>query len=56
MGLKDTIAGLALPFLATGFGAFLLRQSFLSFPMELRDAARVDGAGHFRFLFSILLP
>lgn len=55
-GLKDTIAGLTLPFLATGFGTFLLRQSFLSFPMELRDAARVDGAGHFRFLFSILLP
>ena len=41
---------------ATGFGTFLLRQSFLSFPMELRDAARVDGAGHVRFLFSILLP
>ncbi|PRY52890.1 carbohydrate ABC transporter membrane protein 2 (CUT1 family) [Knoellia remsis] len=55
-GLKDTIAGLVLPFLATGFGTFLLRQSFLSFPMELRDAARVDGAGHLRFLFSILLP
>ena len=55
-GLKDTIAGLTLPFLATGFGTFLLRQSFLSFPMELRDAARVDGAGHFRFLFSILVP
>jgi sn-glycerol 3-phosphate transport system permease protein len=56
LGLKDTIAGLALPFLATGFGTFLLRQSFLSFPVELRDAARVDGAGHFRFLFSILVP
>lgn len=56
LGLKDTIAGLALPFLATGFGTFLLRQSFLAFPMELRDAARVDGASHFRFLLSILLP
>jgi sn-glycerol 3-phosphate transport system permease protein len=56
LGLKDTIAGLALPFLATGFGTFLLRQSFLSFPVELRDAARVDGAGHLRFLVSILLP
>ena len=55
-GLKDTIAGLALPFLATGFGTFLLRQSFLAFPTELRDAARVDGAGHLRFLSSILLP
>lgn len=56
LGLKDTIAGLALPFLAYGFGVFLLRQAFLSFPSELRDAARVDGAGHLRFLFAILLP
>ncbi|HET7303844.1 MAG TPA: carbohydrate ABC transporter permease [Segeticoccus sp.] len=56
LGLKDTVAGLALPFLAHGFAAFLLRQAFMSFPMELRDAARVDGCGHFRFLFSILLP
>ena len=55
-GLKDTVAALALPFLATGFGTFLLRQAFLAFPTELRDAARVDGAGHFRFLRSILLP
>ena len=56
LGLKDTVAGLALPFLATGFGTFLMRQSFLSFPTELRDAARVDGAGHLRFLGSILVP
>ena len=56
LGLKDTVAGLALPFLAHGFAAFLLRQAFLSFPKELQDAARVDGCGHFRFLFSILLP
>jgi sn-glycerol 3-phosphate transport system permease protein len=56
LGLKDTIAGLTLPFLATGFGTFLMRQSFLSFPTELRDAARVDGAGHLRFLVSILVP
>ena len=56
LGLKDTVAGLALPFLATGFGTFLMRQSFLSFPTELRDAARVDGAGHLRFLASILVP
>ena len=55
-GLKDTVAALALPFLATGFGTFLLRQAFLAFPTELRDAARVDGAGHLRFLRSILLP
>lgn len=55
-GLIDTWAALSLPFLATGFGAFLLRQSFLSFPQELRDAARVDGCGHVRFLGSVLVP
>ncbi|MFZ5870084.1 MAG: carbohydrate ABC transporter permease [Actinomycetota bacterium] len=55
-GLIDTFAALALPFLATGFGAFLLRQAFLAFPLELRDAARVDGAGHLRFLWSVLVP
>ncbi len=54
--LIDTYAALALPFLATGFGVFLLRQAFLAFPSELRDAARVDGAGHLRFLWSILVP
>lgn len=56
LGLTDTVAALALPFLATGFGVFLLRQAFLAFPTELRDAARVDGAGHLRFLMSILVP
>ncbi|GAB2673587.1 carbohydrate ABC transporter permease [Thalassiella azotivora] len=56
VGLIDTWAALSLPFLATGFGAFLLRQAFLAFPTELRDAARVDGAGHLRFLWSVLVP
>ncbi len=55
-GLIDTYAAIALPFLATGFGTFLIRQSFLSFPLELRDAAMMDGAGSLRFLFTILLP
>lgn len=56
LGLKDTIPGLALPFLANGFAIFLLRQAFLTFPMELRDSSRIDGAGDLRFLFSVLLP
>lgn len=54
--LIDTYAALSLPFLATGYGVFLLRQAFLVFPTELRDAARVDGAGHLRFLWSVLVP
>ena len=56
LGLINTIAALALPYLAAGFGVFLLRQAFLTFPMELRDAARVDGVGNFGFLWRILVP
>ena len=49
LGWYDTYAALAVPFLATGFGAFLLRQSFLTVPRDLRDAAALDGYGHWRF-------
>jgi sn-glycerol 3-phosphate transport system permease protein len=56
LGLINTIAALALPYLAAGFGVFLIRQAFLTFPMELRDAARVDGVGNFGFLWRILVP
>jgi sn-glycerol 3-phosphate transport system permease protein len=56
LGLINTIAALALPYLAAGFGVFLLRQAFLTFPMELRDAARVDGVGNLGFLWRILVP
>ncbi|MCF6473377.1 carbohydrate ABC transporter permease [Nonomuraea sp. MG754425] len=51
-----TYLGLTLPFLAHAFGTFLLRQSFLQFPLEVRDAAVMDGCGHLRFLWRILLP
>lgn len=51
-----SLLALALPFLAAGFGTFLLRQAFKSFPAELRDAARIDGCGHLRFIVSILVP
>jgi len=55
-GLINTYAALILPFLAAGFGTFLLRQFFLSFPRELYEAALVDGCGHLRFLATILVP
>ncbi|WP_431871148.1 carbohydrate ABC transporter permease [Nocardiopsis eucommiae] len=55
-GLGNTYAGLVLPFLAYAFGTFLLRQSFKQFPRELYDAARIDGMGHLRFLWTILMP
>lgn len=44
------------PFLASAFSIFLLRQHFLSIPGELADAAKIDGAGHLRFLRSVVLP
>lgn len=54
--LRNSYLALILPFLAGGFGTFLLRQSFRTFPPELRDAATLDGASHGRFLLTILLP
>lgn len=56
MGWTDTFQGLAVPFMATGFGTFLLRQFFLKIPPELKDAATIDGCGSFRFLMTIVLP
>lgn len=55
-GLTDTFWGLATPFMATGFGTFLLRQFFMKIPHELRDAAEIDGCGSLRFLWTIVLP
>jgi ABC-type glycerol-3-phosphate transport system permease component len=56
LGWTDTFQGLAIPFMATGFGTFLLRQFFLKIPHELKDAATMDGCGSFRFLTTIVLP
>jgi sn-glycerol 3-phosphate transport system permease protein len=44
------------PFLATGFGAFLMRQAFLSVPRDLQDAASLDGYGHWRFMVRVAVP
>lgn len=54
--LIDTLPAVFLPFLASALSIFLFRQAFLSFPSDLRDAARLDGAGHVRFVRSMLLP
>ncbi len=56
LGLEDNRWALVLPFLANGFGVFLMRQAFRQFPTELRQAALLDGCGHLRFLWSIVLP
>ena len=47
---------LTIPFWSSAFTIFLLRQFFAKIPDELWDAARIDGAGHLRFLISIILP
>jgi len=56
MGLQDSYAGLIIPFLLSAFGVFLMRQSLLSFPDELIDASRIDGASEIGIFFRIVLP
>lgn len=56
LGWANTYQGLALPFLATAFGVFLMRQVFMGLPTDLRDAARIDGVGHLGFLRHVGLP
>ncbi|WP_427005249.1 carbohydrate ABC transporter permease [Pseudarthrobacter sp. H2] len=56
LGLQDTLWAVALPGVASVFGLFLLRQSFEQIPVELDEAARIDGAGHLRIFFSVIMP
>jgi multiple sugar transport system permease protein len=56
LGLVDTLPALIVPNLVTPFGIYLLRQFFLSLPIELEEAALIDGAGRLRILRSVLLP
>lgn len=53
---KDSYQGLIVPFLASGFGIFLLRQSYKTLPRELYEAAALEGCGRTRYLFTFLLP
>jgi len=56
LGLTDSYLGLVLPWLANAFGIFLMRQFIADVPDELIDAARLDGAGEVRLLFTIVVP
>ncbi len=56
LGWYNTFQGLTVPFMATGFGTFLLRQAFLQIPRDLREAAELDGYGRLRFLWSVAIP
>jgi ABC-type glycerol-3-phosphate transport system permease component len=56
IGWKDSYQGLIAPFVAGGFGIFLLRQYFMTIPRDLYEAAALDGCGYGRYLWSILVP
>jgi multiple sugar transport system permease protein len=56
LGLVDTLAAAFVPWLASAFGIFLMRQFFLSLPVELEDAARIDGCSTFGVFRRIVLP
>lgn len=56
LGLVDTYAALLAPTIASAFGVFLLRQAVAAVPRELDEAAFIDGAGHLRIFFLIVLP
>lgn len=56
LGMVNTFQGVILPVAFGTFGSFLLRQFFLSIPMELEEAARIDGASRLRILVSIIVP
>ena len=47
---------LTIPFMATAFSIFLLRQFFMQIPEELWDSAQIDGAGHLRYLAQVVIP
>lgn len=56
LGWIDTYAGLAVPFFATAFGTFLLRQNFKQIPKELREASQIAGMGDFKYYLTVVLP
>jgi sn-glycerol 3-phosphate transport system permease protein len=55
-GWLDSYQGLIVPFIASAFGIFLLRQYFMQLPRELFEAAKIDGCGHARHFVWIVLP
>ncbi len=56
LGLRDTIFAIGLPYFASAFGIFLLRQTFKTVPRELEDAARVEGASSWQVLMKVYVP
>src|SRR5207249_1943475 len=56
LGLVDSILGIGLPYMASAFGIFLLRQTFKTIPRELEEAARVEGCSWLGVLWRVYVP
>lgn len=56
LDLVDTITGIGMPYFASAFGIFLLRQTFKSVPKELDEAARIEGCGMLQVLWRVYVP
>jgi len=56
LGIVDTIPAIGLPYMASAFGIFLLRQTFKTIPRELDEAARIEGAGPLKVLLKVYVP
>jgi multiple sugar transport system permease protein len=56
LGICNTYAGMIIPLLADAAGVFIMRQFFISIPVEVEESARLDGAGAFRTFWSVILP
>jgi len=56
IGLLDSIPAIGLPYMASAFGIFLLRQTFKTIPRELDEAARVEGANALQILWKVYVP
>jgi sn-glycerol 3-phosphate transport system permease protein len=56
LGILDSTLAIGLPYMASAFGVFLLRQTFKTVPKELDDAARIEGAGPLQVLWKVYVP
>lgn len=56
LGIRDTVFAIGLPYFASAFGIFLLRQTFKTVPRELEEAARMEGAGAMQILWKVYVP
>lgn len=56
LGIRDTVFAIGLPYFASAFGIFLLRQTFKTVPLELEEAARMEGANALQVLWKVYVP